>query len=375
METVQHVQHQVIFRDEYSYCAHPCICALADGAWLAVFNRAPRRPVLLHPPEDPHYYNVMIRSVDRGAAWSAPQVAPNYDWYGVECAGLTALRDGSTLLNQWRFRWYPLALARKLADQIPLVFPEDWVTWMQGSGELDLGRGAPEDLARQFAWARGDGGTYVHRSQDGGATWDETVEVDVSPFSGGYGMRGGVELASGEILLPLSDVPHYKKVFLVRSEDGGRSWSPPELAASQEGCEFEEPSLLLLPDGRLLMMLRDNGSRFLHQISSDDGGHTWSQPERLPIWGYPGHLLDLQDGRLLCVYGYRAAPYGIRAVLSYDQGKTWDSQNILVIRDDLPNRDLGYPCSVLVEAGRVFTVYYGEDAQGVTCIFGTAFSV
>lgn len=375
MITANQVHHQTLYRDAFSYCAHPCIIALADGTWLVVFNKTMRRDYLLHPPQDPHYYNVIIRSKDGGATWTAPQVAPNYDWYGVECAGFTALKDGSVLLNQWRFRWFPIDLARKISEEDSLVFPEDWVAEMHQSKELHIGKELPPDLIDQISWARGNGGTYVHRSDDGGVTWSETVEVDTKPFSGGYGMRGGVELADGEILLPLSDVPHYQKIFLVRSKDSGRTWSTPELVAEQEGCWFEEPSLLLLPDGGLLMMLRENESHYLHQISSDDGGHSWSKPKRLPIWGYPAHLLDLRDGRLLCVFGYRAKPYGIRAVISYDLAKSWDIENTLILRDDLPNRDLGYPCSILVDKGEVFTVYYGQDNWGVTGIFGARFSV
>jgi len=48
-------------------------------------------------------------------------------------------------------------------------------------------------------------------------------------FSGGYGMRGAAELPNGDLLLPLSDVPHYRRIFVVRSSDGGESWSWPIL--------------------------------------------------------------------------------------------------------------------------------------------------
>jgi len=42
-----------------------------------------------------------------------------------------------------------------------------------------------------------------------------------------------------------------------------------------------------------------------------------------------------------------------------------------VIRDDLPNKDLGYPCSLDAGGGEIFTVYYGQDTDGVTAIQGT----
>ena len=62
--------------------------AAAASCW-SVCNWAPRRPFVLHPPEDPLYLNLLLRSADEGRTWSAPVVAPAYGWSGVECAGLT----------------------------------------------------------------------------------------------------------------------------------------------------------------------------------------------------------------------------------------------------------------------------------------------
>ena len=375
MKYVEQAEHQIIFKDQYSYCAHPHIATLASGEWLLVFNRTIRRSYILHPPEDPHYHNVLVRSRDHGQSWNTPRVAPGYDWYGVECAGLTVLKKGTVLLNQWQFRWYTLEEARALTTAQALSYPQDWIDEMNASGELETGKVLPQAPNEIAPWARGNGGTYVHRSEDGGLTWPETVQIDTGAYSGGYGMRGAVELPNGDILLPLSDVPNYKTVFIARSTDGGCSWGGLIEAASLENCWFEEPSALLLPDGKILMMLRENQSHYLYQTVSTDGGWTWTTPIATPIWGYPAHLLALPDGRLLCVYGYRAKPYGIRAVLSYDRGETWDTENIWVIRDDLPNRDLGYPCSVIMPDDRIFTVYYAQDSDGVTCIQSTHYSI
>ncbi len=68
--------------------------------------------------------------------------------------------------------------------------------------------------------------------------------------------------------------------------------------------------------------------------------------------GIPGHLLLLSDGRLLVTYGHRRAPCGIRACLSQDEGQTWDYEKELLIRGDMPNKNLGYPVSIEYEPGR-----------------------
>jgi len=366
-----YAEHAILYRDPFAYSAHPQVAVAASGDWLVVFNMAPRRPFILHPPEDPLFRNVLMRSRDRGASWSAPEAVPNYEWQGTECASLTTLADGRVLLNQWRFRWYPLGLARRLRTSETLTFPDALLRgWAQSpEHDADAYRAAtPERLA---PWARGGGDCAVHVSDDDGVSWIDSVPIATAPYAGGYGMRGACELANGDLLLPLSDVPNYRVVFVVRSTDGGRRWSRPTEVARRDGSEFEEPSLIRLPTGRLLMLLRDNGTRHLHRCVSDDDGASWSAPRRLPIEGYPPHLLLLADGRVLCTYGWRRPDYGIRAVLSADGGETWDAERTIRIRGGLPNKDLGYPCTIPDEGGSLFTVYYGQDDAGVTCIWGT----
>ena len=61
------------------------------------------------------------------------------------------------------------------------------------------------------------------------------------------------------------------------------------------------------------------------------------------------------SGALVCVYGYRLEPYGERVCISRDEGQTWEH---FIIRDDGPDGDLGYPSSVELSDGSIFTLYY-----------------
>ena len=369
------LEHFILFRDPFSYCAHPHLVVLKNGDWVMVFNRAPRREIILHPPEDPHYYNVIMRSKDEGQSWSTPRVAPGYDWHGVECGGLTALQDGSLLLNQYRFQWLPLETAQRMEKAAGLTFPEDWGDLMRKAGETNPAELIPLDIRERFPWARMNGGAYVHHSLDGGLTWSGRAEIETRPFAGGYGMRGGVQLENGEIIMPLSDIPNYRQVFVVKSLDGGRTWCAPSMVAQGDDFEFEEPCPILLAGGEILILLRDNRSHSLYSVRSADGGHNWSNPEPTGILGYPASLILLQNGNLLCVYGVRYPPFGIQAVVSGDGGCTWQTENPWLIRGDLPNRDLGYPAAVLTSRGSVYCVYYGQDASGVTCIQASQFTI
>jgi BNR repeat-like domain len=166
-------------------------------------------------------------------------------------------------------------------------------------------------------------------------------------------------------------VPHYRNVFIVRSRDGGEHWSAPEPIAVAEGHAFEEPAPLLLQSGRLLMLLRDNGTRFLHLVRSEDGGRSWTTPAVTGIVDYPAHLLELPDGRIACVAGRRVPPFAITLYVSDDGGKTWPADRPLMVRSGLPNKDLGYPTMALTRNGGLFIAYYGQDASGVTGIEAT----
>ena len=202
-----------------------------------------------------------------------------------------------------------------------------------------------------------------------------TARIDTAPFSGGYGMRGAVRLADGDIVMPLSDVPNYARVFIVRSSDGGHSWSAPAVVADVPGKAFEEPAPLLLDDGAIVMLLRENQTGRLHRTVSHEGGHTWSQPAALPFAGYPADLTQLADGRILCVMAERRPAPRICAVASNDNRPEWRAGAVRTIRAGLRNGDIGYPSSVQRDDGAVYTVYYCQDEHGVTGIHATIHTI
>ncbi len=356
---------RVLLTDPYRYIAHPHMAALRDGSWVLVANRAPRRAVTMHPPQDPEFVNIVMRSTDEGESWSPPQPVPGFGVTGTECAGLTALPDGGLLLNQWRFHWYPVDAPPEGPPDPLLATPEMLRAGLVGSSELDSTPAAAGPAERLMPWLRGGGVASICRSDDGGRRFAHVTDLDVAPYSGGYGMRGAAVLDDGEILLPLSDIPHYRRIFSVRSRDGGLTWSPPQLVAEADGCEYEEPATHVLPDGMLLMLLRENTSHTLHAIRSYDRGQSWTVPEPAGITAYPAHILTLPDGRLAAITGRRSQPCGILAYISNDLGAHWDLDHPVVVQS-LPNRDAGYPTAALCADGSVFVAWYQRDTGGVT---------
>ncbi len=109
---------------------------------------------------------------------------------------------------------------------------------------------------------------------------------------------------------------------------------------------------------------------YLYQSDSIDFGQTWSEPRRLPIWGHPPYMLKLKSGNLLMVYGHRRSPYSVRAILSHDQGKTWDMDSMLTLHTfDPGNWDLGYPVAMQLDDGRILVSFYGYTSSDTTLFY------
>jgi len=130
-----------------------------------------------------------------------------------------------------------------------------------------------------------------------------------------------------------------------------------------------EPHAIELPDGRFICHIRVQGDRetrvfTTYQSVSEDGGKTWSKPEPLlsQLGGAPAHLVQLSNGLLISVYGYRQEPYGLRVMVSADGGKTWEKDLVLV--DGYPSGDLGYPATIELDDGTLLTVYYARPEAG-----------
>jgi len=148
--------------------------------------------------------------------------------------------------------------------------------------------------------------------------------------------------------------------FIFASPDGGHNWhyiAPVAMDPPSPSGIMGFP--LQLPDGSLLLSVRrqyDSYSAFTQVYVSYDQGLTWSLRSRVNDWGAPGDLAILKDGSLLCTYGYRIAPFGIRARISTDQGRTWGEE--IILRDDGGSYDLGYARSHVRADGSIVSIYY-----------------
>ena len=122
-----------------------------------------------------------------------------------------------------------------------------------------------------------------------------------------------------------------------------------------------EPYALQIADGTIICHIRTIDDFSLFQAVSKDNGRTWTEPERIlpPFGGAPSFMLEHSSGKLICVYGYRGEPYGIRAMFSMDGGITWDKD--YVIYQTLSSSDIGYPSIIELEDKSILMVFYTKD--------------
>lgn len=229
---------------------------------------------------------------------------------------------------------------------------------------LISGYGIPAEDAQNIAFAT--------VSTDRGRTWSDPVRVpDLGRFLHLGGRPSYVVRDDGLLLLTIhgsfADISEERSFPLVfASADGGQTWRfLAEIELKPAKPMGIMPFPLILSDGRILAAVRrqyDFANAFTQIYESGDGGRTWRFCSRVNDWGAPASLTELKDGRLVCTYGYRQVPWGIRAAVSADGGRTWGRE--IILRDDGGTPDLGYPRTLLRPDGSMITVYYyntGED--------------
>ncbi|MBN1341212.1 MAG: exo-alpha-sialidase [Phycisphaerae bacterium] len=335
----------VIYKKEGIYACFPSLIRLDDGSLLTSFGTRVRRSHIDGTGGSARYL-----SKDGGRTWEP-------------YTGETPISPG------WRCQDGSLAYARAYGwREVPESRREEFAK--RDIVVRDVRPGVVAYLQ----------GAYARRSTDGGKTWTKR-ELELPPHrslmnhsrSQNCMMKCGVLLAAPYGQLKGQELG---QAFCLRSEDNGKTWTFGSLAADPEGkARLNETALIENDRGEVIAMSRSEppaGGHLFHTISTDRG-KTWSRPVRTKIWGYPANLIRLHDGRLLCSYGYRRHPQGVRAILSNDGGHTWDLDNLIVLRDDHvgAGSDLGYPISVELEPGKIFTIYYITLADGVTHVAGT----
>jgi sialidase-1 len=187
-------------------------------------------------------------------------------------------------------------------------------------------------------------------SEDEGASWSDPVCCIEEPI-GYYVVNNDrlVQLTSGELVIPAArhalkgeKFSGRGKALCALSNDGGRTWrlSKSLLEAPADiRTGLQEPGVIELKDGRLMMLSRTSGG-CQYRSWSEDKGETWSKPEATEILSpvSPASFERIPStGDILLVWNDHSAidpalkgkrtPFN--TAISKDEGKTWEHTRTL----------------------------------------------
>ena len=228
-------------------------------------------------------------------------------------------------------------------------------------------------------------------SENKGKSWSELEPI--FDFGGIVAMGDMIRLNNGDYMAFFHDDSRFINgdmkrgrftVYSTTSNDGGLSWSNPQIIVSDKYHDLCEPGVIRSPDGRqIAMLLRENGRRYNSSIIfSDNEGRSWTKPRELPasLTGDRHQCLYAQDGRLVITFRdhtYQSPMQGdfVAWVGTYDDlVKGTEGQYRVRLLDNKSAWDCGYPAFEIFPDGSFFAATYGKwEKDRPNFIMGTHF--
>ena len=341
------VKHGIVHRHTESlfrYNGWPTICKDKRGVLYAAASGFRLQHV------DPAGKSILRISRDEGETWSLPMIL-NDTFLDDRDTGILAYGDGKMIMS-----WFTLA------DSCERHATYEWLPDPEKAMILGMG-----SVLKHLTPEQTQMGSYVKMSNDYGFTWSERVRIPLTCPHGPSIMSDGSLIMLGKSLDDPEDinVPG-RPIVAYKSTDDGKTWTHVGTVPKPDDLILDmmhEPHVIELPNGRLLGAIRVHCRPVqpdftVYTTFSDDGGHTWSMPQCIGVDGSPPHLMLHSSGAVICSYARRRGDgdRSERAVISYDGGETWSEDYML--NDNVPFNDLGYPSSVELSDGSIFTIYY-----------------
>ncbi|MDX1383207.1 MAG: sialidase family protein [Thermoanaerobaculia bacterium] len=202
----------------------------------------------------------------------------------------------------------------------------------------------------------------IVRSRDGGRTWSPPERLP-------DGILGPVRakpivLEDGTLLAGSSTEHDGWRLHFERSRDLGRTWESTGPIHDGRSIGGIQPTLLRHSDGRLQALFRTRRANRIGETWSSDGGRTWSEPEltALPNPSAGIDAVTLADGRHLLVYNHTSRlpgerpEAGLRSELNLavsDDGESWRAALLL----ERQPGEYSYPAMILGSDGRLHITY------------------
>ena len=200
------------------------------------------------------------------------------------------------------------------------------------------------------------------RTIDGSSnTWSEPRAAAIEP---GYNCRtNGIVLTTGELLLPVYKLAR-GHAGVLKSSDGGRTWKRYGDVTSPAGQD--EPTIVELNSGAVLMVLRTGDGR-LWKVVSEDKGESWGTPVKTDLVAARAshNLFRMRDGRIVLTHDASPPPNRTPLTLrvSSDDAETWSAPVTLAEvtipskGDTVWGRQVTYPSVTQLDDGTLVVVW------------------
>ena len=311
--------------------------------------------------------------------------------------GFVELGDGRILLVYSRFKGggdhAEACLAARISNDRGMTWSREDTLFLANEGGMNVMSASPlrlMDGRLGLFYLRKDSlkecRPCVRFSDDDGRTLSDAVECIPDDEIGYYVMNNDrvVQLPSGRLVAPvaLHDRPRWKErddhgtVICRLSDDGGRTWrgGQDRLTATDEAGEritTQEPGVVPLADGRVMLFCRTNVGRQYAAYSQDDC-ETWSPLGPTPLRSpkSPASIKRIPGTEdLLCLWNDNFDPEarssGARtplvAAVSRDGGETWTNRRTL---EDDPNGWYCYTAVQFVDDYALLAYYAGDTSPG-----------
>ena len=250
----------------------------------------------------------------------------------------------------------------------------EWASWKTNRGEAAIGNNYREACWNPVLFEMPNGelqlffkigpnvagwkGWYI-TSKDGGKSWSKRMPL-ADDFYGP--VKNKPILNKGRLIAPTSDERDGWKVYFEYSDDLGKTWQRTDFVEADASVKAIQPSIIVLPDGRLEALCRTR-SRHIGITYSHDNGTTWSKLQLIDMPNNNSGLdaVTLQDGTFAMICNdWPIEPdkeKGARTPLSVLRSQDGVHWQHWITLEDSPISQYSYPSIIQSRDGHIHVVY------------------
>lgn len=202
---------------------------------------------------------------------------------------------------------------------------------------------------------------WLVRSKDGGKTWSKREPLQEEYLGP---VKNKPILNNGRLIAPTSIEKGGWRLYFEYSDDMGKTWKRSDFVKADEGVKAIQPAIMKLKDGRLAAVARTR-SEHIGITYSSDNGETWTKLRLIDTPNNNSGLdaVTLKDGRHVLICNDRPIPKGIKngkglrtplSVMVSDDGEHWKHWITL---EESPVSQYSYPSIIQTSDGNIHCIY------------------